>query len=154
MNHEQTVNQIYYAMRDAIGQRKPWHRVHAEIFGVHGLIRSLLRGEELADYQATDAYRDLLARLADWRGRSWQSSPVTRVVTVRLPASLHETLRVEAFEHRTSGNQLWISKLLLPIETELVARLRREGVSRLRRTLAVGETEDQPLPNGGTDDGK
>ena len=44
----------------------------------------------------------------------------TRVVTVRLPKSLHESLRVEAFEHHTSMNKLCISKLLQIIDDELV----------------------------------
>ena len=34
------------------------------------------------------------------------------MVTVRIPRSLHEALRVEAHEHRTSMNKLCISKLL------------------------------------------
>jgi len=48
--------------------------------------------------------------------RAWPVSPeeaeATRVITVRLPRSLHEALRVEAHEHRTSMNKLCISKLL------------------------------------------
>ena len=44
----------------------------------------------------------------------------TRVITVRLPKSLHEALRVEAHEHRTSMNKLCISKLLQFIDGQQV----------------------------------
>lgn len=43
-----------------------------------------------------------------------------KVVTIRLPQSLHETLRVEAFENRTSMNKLCISKLMQLIDSEIV----------------------------------
>ena len=44
----------------------------------------------------------------------------TRVITVRLPKSLHEALRVEAHEHQTSMNKLCISKLLQFIDGDKV----------------------------------
>jgi len=44
----------------------------------------------------------------------------TKVITVRLPVSLHEALREEAHEHRTSVNKLCISKLLQFIDHDFV----------------------------------
>jgi predicted HicB family RNase H-like nuclease len=44
----------------------------------------------------------------------------TRVITVRLPKCLHEALRAEAHEHRTSMNKLCISKLLQFIDEGMV----------------------------------
>ena len=38
-----------------------------------------------------------------------------RVITVRVPASVHEYLRAEAHEKRTSMNKLCITKLLQPV---------------------------------------
>jgi predicted HicB family RNase H-like nuclease len=43
-----------------------------------------------------------------------------RVITVRLPRSLHESLRDEAYVRKTSMNKLCISKLLQFIDGELV----------------------------------
>ena len=45
----------------------------------------------------------------------------TRVITVRLPRSLHESLKDEANSRKTSMNQLCISKLLQVIEEEEAA---------------------------------
>ncbi len=44
----------------------------------------------------------------------------TKVITVRLPVSLHEALGEEAHEHRTSVNKLCISKLLQFIDHDFV----------------------------------
>ena len=44
----------------------------------------------------------------------------TRVITVRLPVSLHVALQEEAHEHRTSVNKLCISKLLQFIDHDFV----------------------------------
>ena len=44
----------------------------------------------------------------------------TSVITVRLPKSVHDTLKTEAHEHRTSMNKLCISKLLQFIDSNLV----------------------------------
>ena len=43
-----------------------------------------------------------------------------QVITIRLPRCLHDALRVEAHEHRTSMNKLCISKLLQLIDAEMV----------------------------------
>ena len=49
-----------------------------------------------------------------------ETAEPTRVITVRLPKSLHESLRDEAYEHRTSMNKLCISKLLQFIDGQQV----------------------------------
>lgn len=51
----------------------------------------------------------------------------TRVITVRLPRSLHEALRAEAHIHQTSMNKLCISKLLQLIDDALVPNEARES---------------------------
>ena len=43
-----------------------------------------------------------------------------RVITVRVSRRLHAALRLEAFEKRTSLNQLCVAKLLQPIDAEFV----------------------------------
>ena len=45
----------------------------------------------------------------------------TRVITIRLPRSLHESLRAEAHVRETSMNKLCIAKLLQALEAEAVA---------------------------------
>jgi len=53
----------------------------------------------------------MLARLRERSALSTNKEP-TRVITVRLPKTLHESLLAQAHDRRTSMNQLCISKLL------------------------------------------
>lgn len=47
-----------------------------------------------------------------------QSNETLRVITVRVPMSLHQSLKDQAAAHGTSMNQLCIAKLLLEIERQ------------------------------------
>ena len=60
------------------------------------------------------------AKLRERGGSPPDASEPTRVITVRLPKSLHESLRTEAHEKRTSMNKLCISKLLQMVDEQLI----------------------------------
>ena len=105
-------------------QEPDWVTFYREIFGLHGIVRhSFPTREMLAAFEQTDAYQDILRMLTKLRGQGameMKAQEPTRVITVRLPKSLHEALRVEAHEHRTSMNKLCISKLLQIIDGQQV----------------------------------
>lgn len=110
-------------------QRPDWVTYFREIQGVGGAIRGLFPGqEELAWFENTAEYSEIQRQVADLRGAaSVPAAPEekddkepTRVITVRLPKSLHELLRREAHERGTSMNKLCISKLLQVIDENLI----------------------------------
>jgi predicted HicB family RNase H-like nuclease len=77
----------------------------------------------LARFEQTREYGEIQQMVAKLRERA--SEPVdsrepTRVITVRLPKSLHESLRAEAHDRKTSMNKLCISKLLQMVDDELI----------------------------------
>lgn len=104
--------------------RPDWITFYREILGRHGVVRRLFPTREaLALFKQTDAYLDIqkmLGRLRQEGSPPPDPDEPTRVITVRLPKSLHETLRAEAHEHQTSMNKLCISKLLRYIDREMV----------------------------------
>ncbi len=116
-----------------------WVRFFREILGLNGLVRRTFRTpEELAEFEQTETYAEILHLLTRLRERTVppeDPKEPTRVITVRLPKSLHEALRVEAHEHQTSMNKLCISKLLQFIDNELIPkeRWRRSAESRRER---------------------
>ena len=59
-----------------------------------------------------------------------------RVITVRLPASLHEALKDEAHQRKVSMNKLCISKLLQVIEQDLIPA-ERGGTPERKPQLAT-----------------
>lgn len=105
-------------------QGPDWVTFFREILGVEGIIhRSFTNPDEMDAFEVSEEYAQIQAMVAKLRERSkhqTESNEPTRVITVRLPKSLHESLRAEAHHRRTSMNQLCISKLLQIIDNELV----------------------------------
>jgi predicted HicB family RNase H-like nuclease len=78
---------------------------------------------DLARFEQTKEYADIQQMVAKLRERANDPTDTrepTRVITVRLPKSLHESLRTEAHERKTSMNKLCISKLLQMVDEELI----------------------------------
>jgi predicted HicB family RNase H-like nuclease len=101
-----------------------WITFYREVLGLRGIVRQTFpTREQLAEFEQTEAHQEILRMLTKLREQSpasLEDAEPTRVITVRLPRSLHEALRVEAHEHRTSMNKLCISKLLKFIDGEQV----------------------------------
>lgn len=110
--------------QDLFKSQPDWAAFYREILGPNGIVRYMFRTPQaLARFEQSEAYEEIQAMLAKLRkhetGEADSTEP-TKVITVRLPKSLHEALRVEAFESHTSMNKLCISKLLQFIERERI----------------------------------
>jgi predicted HicB family RNase H-like nuclease len=104
-------------------QDPDWVTYFREILGIGGVVRRLFaKHEELAEFERTTEYAEIQLMLARLRQRSttrMDTQEPTRVITVRMPQSLHEALQAEAHAHQTSMNKLCITKLLQVIDGEL-----------------------------------
>ncbi len=114
-----------YRIADELYQRNPdWVTFYREVMGIDGIIRrSFPNQSELIVFEQSNEYSDIQQMVAKLRERA--SEPAenrepTRVITVRLPKSLHESLRTEAHERKTSMNKLCISKLLQMVDSGLI----------------------------------
>ena len=107
-----------------------WVVFFREVLGVDGIVRRTFREPEaLARFECSPQHGRIKELLDDLRARQRDrpaEREAQRVVTVRMPRSLHETLKAEADRHRVSINTLCISKLLKLLDDD--------G----RRDLAVG----------------
>ena len=105
-------------------QGPDWVTFYRETLGLRGIVRQTFPSRQaLLAFEQTKAYQDILRRLTKLREQGpleVDEEEPTRVITVRLPKSMHESLRAEAHEHRTSMNKLCISKLLQLIDNENV----------------------------------
>ena len=111
--------------KELFAQQPDWITFFREVLGVDGLLRQLfMTPEELAAFEQTPAYAEIQQMLATLRAnaaRTENGKEPTRVITVRLPESLHKSLLREAWEHSTSMNQLCITKLLATADVEAAA---------------------------------
>jgi predicted HicB family RNase H-like nuclease len=101
-----------------------WITFFAHVLGTDGIVRRMFpTAEELAAFEKTPehaAIQQMVTKLREKGDEDVESREPVRVITVRLPKTLHESLKAEAHLHRTSMNQLCISKLLQLIDNELV----------------------------------
>jgi hypothetical protein len=93
-----------------------WVVFFREILGVDGMVRRIFSvPEDLSRFECSPQYARIREMLDALRSRQ-QDQPsereAQRVVTVRMPRSLHETLKNEAGLLRVSVNTLCISKLM------------------------------------------
>lgn len=107
-------------------QEPDWVTFFRELLGLNGVVRKNFPLKDQMDaFEHTDEYEQIQHMVAKLREKSGAKDTPnafepTRVITVRLPKSLHESLRAEAHEKRTSMNKLCISKLLQFIDNDLV----------------------------------
>ena len=101
-----------------------WVTFYREVLGLRGIVRhSFPSRDALAAFEQTPAYEEIMQLLTQLRQQgplALDAEEPTRMITVRLPKSMHEALRAEAHEHRTSMNKLCISKLLQFIDSDKV----------------------------------
>ena len=107
-------------------QDPDWVTFFRELLGLNGVVRKNFPLKDQMDaFEHTDEYEQIQHMVAKLREKSGAKDTPnafepTRVITVRLPKSLHESLRAEAHDRKTSMNQLCISKLLQVIDGEFV----------------------------------
>jgi hypothetical protein len=105
-------------------EQPDWVSFYREVLGPRGIVRHTFPTREMfAAFKQTESYQEILRMLAKLREQgplALETAEPTRVITVRLPRSLHESLRDEAYEHHTSMNKLCISKLLQIIDGQQV----------------------------------
>ena len=91
----------------------------------------------------------MVAALRNKKGSGADGHEPTRVITVRLPKSLHEALRAEAHDHKTSMNKLCIAKLLQVLEEEGEIVVVSETTQATSCTVQVSEIRPtaNPVPS-------
>jgi predicted HicB family RNase H-like nuclease len=119
-----TSEQVVCAARRLYARRPDWAVFFREVLGVDGIARQAFNTPQaMAEFERTEDYEEILRMLTDLRRTPplpLERQQPSQVITVRLPKAVHEALRVEAHERRTSMNKLCISKLLQFIDGNLV----------------------------------
>ncbi|MFM7107993.1 MAG: toxin-antitoxin system HicB family antitoxin [Planctomycetaceae bacterium] len=108
-----------------------WVVFFREVLGVDGIVsRTFGSGDARMRFECTPQYARVREMLDSLRSRE-RDRPAdresNRVVTVRMPRSLHEALKAEAADRRMSINTLCIAKLLQAIAPEDAPSIRPDG---------------------------
>ncbi|MDC0934655.1 hypothetical protein OAS39_00105 [Pirellulales bacterium] len=131
-------------------QSPDWITFFREVLGIDGVVRKAFPNHEaLAAFEQGDEFErihQMLVKLREKRITADAEVEPTRVITVRLPKSMHEYLRTEAHDLRTSMNKLCISKLLQVIAEDKIPN------ERTGNAKSSGGGNGQPVgtPPGGS----
>ncbi|QDT09962.1 hypothetical protein [Planctomycetes bacterium K23_9] len=121
--------------QEAFAKTGSWVVFYREIMGVDGIVRKLFPGsEEMRRFETSKEFGELQEMVAAVRSQDSSKGDAAepeRMITIRLPKSLHDTLRSESDEMNLSINKLCISKLLQRIDPRCVPE--QQGRRRGRR---------------------
>lgn len=139
---------VRQAAIEAFAASASWIYFYREILGVDGIARRLFNNlDELRFWETSAEFfevQEMLTALRSNDPQKGEAAEPQRMITVRLPTSVHETLKAEAEEHQTSMNKLCLSKLMLSISDRFVPR--ESGRIRGRRPGPQGKRKQVTLP--------
>jgi predicted HicB family RNase H-like nuclease len=155
---ETRCHRVLQFARDLYRQSPDWVKFFREVVGVDGAARKVFTTQEdFIAFERSDAFhtiKRMVNALRNNKSTSHSEEEQTRVITVRLPESVHEALKAEADDHGTSMNKLCISKLLQVLEEDEAAQRARAATRTLGRpesvstpaSMATAPTAQRPLP--------
>lgn len=122
VSFEHRCQRVLQFARDLYRQSPDWVRFFREVVGVDGAARKVFTTQqEYIAFERSDAFHTIqrmVNALRNNKATSNSNHEPTRVITVRLPESLHEALKAEANDHSTSMNKLCIAKLLQVLDED------------------------------------
>lgn len=115
---------IFETATELFGVAPTWTAFYREILGGEGVARSLLSSpEETREHERSDEHAKVLEMLTTLRSRDLPENDPhepQRMITVRIPKSLHDSICDEANDLAVSVNKLCISKLLQKADPTMI----------------------------------
>ncbi len=132
---------VFRVAAELFEQDPDWIVFFREVLGIKGLIRQVYSTPEaLGEFERTEEYAQIKQMLAELRRRAedkLKPKESLRVITVRLPETLHESLKGEAAHLDISINQLCIAKLMKYIDGQIDLPKRSPSRRRNEEELEV-----------------
>lgn len=133
---------------DAFASNGNWVVFYRDMLGVNGVARRAFNTEaKFEQFQKTPQFAELQEMVAALRSQDTSKGDAVepeKMITIRLPESLHQVLTAEAESMNLSINKLCISKLLQPVESRFVPV--QQGRRRGRRPGPQGSRKGTQSP--------
>ena len=136
---------------ELFGVAPTWTAFYREVLGAEGLMRTAVcDDDEYSEFECCDDHNKLLEMLTALRSRDLpENDPheAQRMITVRIPKSLHDSICNEANRLAVSVNKLCISRLLQKVDRNMIPtsaqkrRGRRPGSAAGKKLSARTESE-------------
>lgn len=127
---------ILGAARAIFSRCNSWTQFHADVLGARGVVKQYLQDlEELQAFEQSEVHEELQDMLLRLRIATREQESI-RVITVRIPKSLHDAIRDEAKARDISVNKLCICKLVQQLDEEAYTQWREsQSAPQSRVTL-------------------
>jgi hypothetical protein len=147
---EQRGQEVLRLAQEAFARTGSWVVFYREMLGPEGVLRRVFpKAEQIRAFEASGEFAELQEMVAALRSQDPAKGDATepeRMITIRLPKSLHDSLKAEAEELNLSINKLCISKLLQRIESRYIPI--QQGRRRGRRPGPQGPRKKAARPSG------
>lgn len=121
---KQRCQQAFDIANDLFGNAPTWVCFYRELMAAGGMLHTLFSdSSDYAEFQGSDQYQQLQGMLTALRSRDLPESDPNdpqRMITVRLPKSLHEAMCDEATRLNISVNKLCISRMLQTLDPAMI----------------------------------
>lgn len=141
--------QAFDVANDLFANAPTWVCFYRELMAGGGLLQVLFNADkDFSAFLKTDQHHQIQSMLTALRGRDLPENDPNdpqRMITVRLPKSLHEAMCEEAGRLNISVNRLCISRMLQLLDPEMIPETNSKPRGRKPRTRS--KTAANPAPS-------
>ncbi len=132
---------------ELFGVAPTWTAFYRETLGSDGVSRSLfVDADQIREYECSEEYSKVLEMLTVLRSRDLPENDPhepQRMITVRIPKSLHDSICEEANELAVSVNKLCISRLLQKVDPTMIPTSSQKRRGRRPGSAGTKQLESQ-----------
>ncbi len=126
--------QILDGAAEIFGVAPTWTAFYREVLGKQGSIRTLFPDQDdRAQFEECDQYFQIMEMLTTLRSRDLPENDPTepqRMITIRLPMTLHDAVCQEANELKVSVNKLCITRMLQKLDLSMLPNCKNKRRGR------------------------
>ncbi|MEO8268972.1 MAG: hypothetical protein ABI557_04570 [Aureliella sp.] len=141
--------QAFEIANDLFSNAPTWVCFYRELMGGAGMLHDIFQeNKDFGAFLRTDEHHQLQGMLTALRSRDLPEcdpNDPQRMITVRLPKSLHEAMCEEATRLNISVNRLCISRMLQLLDPAMIPETNSKPRGRKPRTRTKGTTVSSPF---------
>jgi hypothetical protein len=147
---ENRCKQVVDCVAEFFGAAPTWTAFYREALGKEGVASKVFPDKQGYDaFMESPEYFQVLEMLTALRARNLPENDPTeaqRMITIRLPMSLHDAVCREANELKVSVNSLCITRMLQPLVAEMLPMSEKKRRGRRPGSVYENQSDDNVMP--------
>ena len=147
---ENRCKQVVDCVAEFFGAAPTWTAFYREALGKEGIVSKVFPDQQGCNaFMESPEYFQVLEMLTALRARNLPENDPTeaqRMITIRLPMSLHDSVCREANELKISVNSLCITRMLQPLVAEMLPMSEKKRRGRRPGSVYENQSVDTVMP--------